>query len=173
MASSSDLFGSQISNIFLPHIEWVTLCRWEFYIPYENQVHSLREYTSFFTGMYFILIRNVVVSRIEHKILSAGNNHFLGLKISFSRQESNAINVRNKIKAIFMGIQSILNHLITKAGVNHHKSRVKSQRCGSWDLKKTDCASEEDWLTTWKVKVGKNTPTHPRQNVKILCFWGS
>ena len=89
---------------FLPHIEWVTFCRREFYIPYENQLHSLREYTSFFTRIHFILVKNEVYSRIEHKILSAGNNYFLGLKILYSRQENIAINVRNKIKAISMGI---------------------------------------------------------------------
>ena len=104
MASSAELFGSQISNRFLPYIEWVTFCRREFYIPYENQLHSLREYTSFFTRIHFILIKNEVYSRIEHKILSAGNNYFLGLKILYSRQENIAINVRNKIKAISMGI---------------------------------------------------------------------
>ena len=104
MASSNDLFGSQISNIFLPHIEWVTFCRREFYIPYEKQLHSLREYTSFFTWIHFILVRNEVYSHIEHKILSAGNNYFLGLKILYSRLENTAINVRNKIKAISMGI---------------------------------------------------------------------
>ena len=104
MASSIDLFGSQIFNVFLSHIEWVTFCRREFYIPYENQLHSLRECTSFFTGIHFILIRNVVGSRIEHKILSAGNKYFPGLKILYSRQGSIAINVRNKIKAISMGI---------------------------------------------------------------------
>ncbi len=104
MASSTGLFGSQISNIFLPHIEWVTFCHREFYIPYENEVHSLREYTSLFTGIHFILVRNVVDSRIEHKILSAGNKYFPGLKILYSRQENIAINVRNKIKAISMGI---------------------------------------------------------------------
>ena len=125
MASSNDLFGSQISNIFLPHIEWVTFCRREFYIPYENQLHSLREYTSFFTRIHFILVRNEVYSRIEHKILSAGNKYFPGLKIFYSRLGSIAINGRNKIKAISMGIQSILNHLIIKSGVNHHKSRSK------------------------------------------------
>ena len=124
-ASSNDLSGSQISNIFLPHIEWVTFCRWEFYIPYENQLHSLREYTSFFTRIHFILVKNEVYSRIEHKILSAGNNYFPGLKILYSRQESIAINGRNKIKAISMGIQSILNHLVIKAGVNHPKIRSK------------------------------------------------
>ena len=125
-ASSNNLFGSQISNIFLPHIEWVTFCRREFYIPYENQLHSLREYTSFFTGIHFILIRNVLHSHKECKILSAGNKYFPGLKILYSRQENIAINVRNKIKAISMGIQSIFNHLIVKAGVNHPKSRSKS-----------------------------------------------
>ena len=104
MASSADLFGSQISNIFLSHIEWVTFCRREFYIPYENQLHSLREYTSFFTRIHFILVKNEVYSRIEHKILSAGNNYFPGLKILYSRQERIAINVRNKIKAISMVI---------------------------------------------------------------------
>ena len=104
MASSNDLFGSQFSNKFLPHIEWVILCRREFYIPYENQLHSLREYTSFFTWIHFILVRNVVDSRIEHKILSAGNNYFPGLKILYSRLENIAINGRNKIKTIFMGI---------------------------------------------------------------------
>ena len=104
IASSAGLFGSQILNIFLPHIEWVTFCRREFYIPYENQLHSLREYTSFFTRMHFILVRNEVHSRIEHKILSAGNKYFPGLKISYSRQGSASINVRNKIKAISMGI---------------------------------------------------------------------
>ena len=104
MASSTGLFGSQISNIFLPHIEWVTFCHREFYIPYENEVHSLREYTSFFTGIHFILVRNVVGSRIEYKILSAGNNYFPGLKILYSRQENAPINVRNNIKAISMGI---------------------------------------------------------------------
>ena len=104
MASSAELFGSQIYSKFLPHIERVTFCRREFYIPYENQLHSLREYTSFFTGMHFILVRNEVYSRIEHKIFSAGNNYFLGLKILYSRQGSIAINVRNKIKAISMGI---------------------------------------------------------------------
>ena len=126
MASSTDLSGNQISNRFLPYIEWVTFFRWEFYIPYENQLHSLREYTSFFTRIHFILVKNEVYSRIEHKILSAGNNYFLGLKILYSRQESIAINVRNKIKAISMGIQSIMNHLIIKVGVNHHKIRGNS-----------------------------------------------
>ena len=100
----SVFFGSQISNIFLPHIEWVTFCRREFYIPYENQLYSLREYTSFLTRIHFILVRNEVYSHIEHKILSAGNKYFLGLKILYSRQENIAINVRNKIKAISMGI---------------------------------------------------------------------
>ena len=105
IASSAGLFGSQISNIFLPHIEWVTFCRREFYIPYENTLHSLREYTSFFTRIHFILVRNVVDSRIEHKILSAGNKYFPGLKILYSRLENIAINVRNKIKAISMTVQ--------------------------------------------------------------------
>ena len=100
MASSTDLFGSQSFNRFLPYIEWVTFCRREFYIPYENQLHSLREYTSFFTGIHFILVKNEVYSRIEHKILSAGNKYFPGLKILYSRQENASINVRNKIKAI-------------------------------------------------------------------------
>ena len=104
MASSNDLFGSQISNIFLPRIEWVTFCRREFYIPYKNQLHSLWEYTSFFTRIHFILVRNEVYSRIEHKILSAGNKYFPGLKILYSRQGSIAINGRNKFKAISMGI---------------------------------------------------------------------
>ena len=104
IASSNDLFGSQSFNKFLLHIEWVTFCRREFYIPYENQLHSLREYTSFFTRIHFILVKNEVYSRIEHKILSAGNKYFPGLKILYSRQESIAINVRNKFKAIFMGI---------------------------------------------------------------------
>ena len=126
MASSTDLFGSQISNIFIPHIEWVTFCHREFYIPYENQLHSLREYTSFFTRIHFILVRNEVYSRIEHKILSAGNNYFPGLKILYSRLENTAINGRNKIKAISTAIQAILNHLIIKVGVNHPKSRDKS-----------------------------------------------
>ena len=126
IASSAELFGSQNSNIFLPHIEWVTFCRREFYIPYENQQHSLREYTSFFTRIHFILVRNEVYSRIEHKILSAGNKYFPGLKILYSRQENASINVRNKIKAISMVVQSILNHFIIKAGVIHHKSRSKS-----------------------------------------------
>ena len=124
-ASSAGLFGSQISNSFLPYIEWVTFCRREFYIPYENQLHSLREYTSFFTGIHFILVRNEVYSRIEHKILSAGNKYFPGLKILYSRQGNASISVRNKFKAISMVIQSILNHLIIKVGVNHHKSRSK------------------------------------------------
>ena len=154
MASSTGLFGSQTSNIFLPHIEWVTFCRREIYIPYENQLHSLREYTSFFTRIHFILVRNVVDSRIEHKNLSAGNKYFPGLKILYPRQGNASISVRNKFKAISMGIQSILNHLILKAG-------VKTQRCGSWNLKKTDCASEEDRLAAWKLKVGQSTPTHP------------
>ena len=104
MASSAELFGSQISNRFLPYIEWVTFCRREFYIPYENQLHSLREYTSFFTRIHFILVKNEVYSRIEHKILSAGNEYFPGLKILYSRPENASINVRNKIKAISMGI---------------------------------------------------------------------
>ena len=125
MASSNDLFGSQIFNSFLPHIEWVTFCRREFYIPYENQLHSLRECTSFFTRMHFILVKNEVYSRIEHKILSAGNKYFLGLKILYSRQGNASISVRNKFKAISMVIQSILNHLIINARVNHHKSRSK------------------------------------------------
>ena len=103
-ASSAELFGSQISNIFFPHIEWVTFCRREFYIPYENQLHSLGEYTSFFTRIHFILVRNEVYSHIEHKIFSAGNKYFPGLKILYSRQENASINVRNKIKAISMGI---------------------------------------------------------------------
>ena len=87
--------------------------------------------------MYFILVRNVVGFHIESKILSAGNKYFPGLKILYSRQESIAINVRNKIKAISMGIQSILNHLIIKVGVIHHKSRSKNSKM--WKLK-----SEED-----------------------------
>ena len=128
---------------FLPHIEWVTFCRREFYIPYENQLHSLREYTSFFTRMHFILVRNVVGSRIEHKILSAGNKYFPGLKILYSRQESIAINGRNKIKAMSMGIQSILNHLIIKAGVNHHKSKSKNSKMRKLKF-------EKDWLRIWK-----------------------
>ena len=86
--------------------------------------------------MKCILVRNVVGSRIEHKILSAGNKYFPGLKILYSRQGSVTINGRNKIKAISMVVQSILNHLIIKAG-------VKTQRCGSGNLKRTDCASEE------------------------------
>ena len=126
MASSAGLFGSQISKIFLSRIEWVTFCRREFYIPYEKQLHSLGECTSFFTGIHFILVKNEVYSRIEHKILSAGNKYFPALKILYSRQESIAINGRNKIKAISMGIQSILNHLIIKVGINHHKNRSKS-----------------------------------------------
>ena len=166
IAFYASLYGSQSSNIFLLHIEWVTFCRREFYIPYENQLHSLREYISFFTRIHFILVRNVVGSRIEHKILSAGNNHFPGLKILYSRQESIAINGRNKIKAISIGILSILNHLILKAGVNHHKCRRKISKI--WKP-----GFEEDWLTTWKLELGQNTPTLPRQNVKILYFWGS
>ena len=75
--------------------------------------------------MHFILVKNEVHSRIEHKILSAGNKYFPGLKILYSRQENIAINVRNKFKAISMGIQAILNHLIVKVGVNHHKRRIK------------------------------------------------
>ena len=142
-ASSADLFGSQISNIFLSHIEWVTFCRREFYIPYENQLHSLREYTSFFTRIHFILVRNEVYSRIEHKILSAGNNYFPGLKILYSRQGNASISVRNKIKAISMGIQSILNHLIIKAGVNHHKNRSKISKMRKLKF-------EEDWLRIWR-----------------------
>ena len=147
MASSTDLFGSQIFNIFLPHIEWVTFCRREFYIPYENQLHSLREYTSFFTRMYLIFGRNVVDSRIEHKILSAGNKYFPGQKILYSRQENVTISVRNKIKAISMGIQSILNHLIIKAGVNHHKIKSKITKMRKWK-------SEEDWLRIWRGLIG-------------------
>ena len=125
MASSAGLFGSQFFNIFLPHIECVTFFRREFYIPYENQLHSLREYTSFFTRMHLIFGRNVVGFHKECKIFSAGNKYFPGLKILYSRQGSIAINVRNKIKAISMGIFSILDHLILKAGVNHHKCRRK------------------------------------------------
>ena len=173
MASSAGLFGSQIFNIFLSHIEWVTFCRREFYIPYENQLHSLWEYTSFFTRIHFILVKNEVYSRIEHKILSAGNKYFPGLKILYSRQENIAINVRNKIKAISMGIQSILNHLIIKAGVNHHKSRGKNSKM--WKLK-----SEEDWLHIWRGLIAhlkkwlREEHLHPpRQNVNILYFWGS
>ena len=147
IAFSAGLFGSQISNKFLPHIEWVTFCRREFYIPYENQLHSLREYTSFFTRIHFILVKNEVYSRIEHKILSAGNNYFLGLKILYSRLENIAINVRNKIKAISMGIQSILNHLIINARVNHHKSRSKISKMRKLKF-------EEDWLHIWRGLIG-------------------
>ena len=75
--------------------------------------------------MKYILVKNEVYSRIEHKILSAGNKYFPGQKILYSRQGNASINGRNKIKAISMGIQSILNHLIVKAGVNHHKNRSK------------------------------------------------
>ena len=57
-----------------------------------------------FTRMHLFLVRNVVDSHIEHKILSAGNNYFPGQKILYSRQGSIEINVRNKIKAITMGI---------------------------------------------------------------------
>ena len=173
MASSTELFGSQIFNIFLPHIEWVTFCRREFYIPYENQLHSLREYTSFFTGMHFIFGRNVVDSRKEYKILSAGNKYFLGLKILYSRQGNTSISVRNKIKAISMGIQSILNHLIIKAGVNHHKSRGKNSKMWKWK-------SEENWLRILrrltehlKTESGEGNSRPPHQNVNILYFWGS
>ena len=136
------------------------------YILPPRILHSLWEYTSFFTRIHFILVRNEVYSHIEYKILSAGNNYFPGLKILYSRLGSIAINVRNKIKAIPMGIQSILNHLILKAG-------VKTQRCESRNLKKTDWAPEEDWLTTRKLKVGQDTPTLHYQNVKILYLWGS
>ena len=87
--------------------------------------------------MHFILVKNEVHSRIEHKILSAGNKYFLGLKILYSRQENASINVGNKIKAISMVVQSILNHLIINAG-------VKTQGCGRGNLKRTDCTSEED-----------------------------
>ena len=74
------------------------------YILPPRILHSLREYTSFFTRIHFILVKNEVYSGIEHKILSAGNKYFPGLKILYSRQENIAINVRNKIKAISMGI---------------------------------------------------------------------
>ena len=146
MASSTDLFGSQVSNKFLPHIEWVTFFHWEFYIPYENTLHSLPEYTSFFTRMHLIFGRNVVDSRKECKILSAGNNYFLGLKILYSRQENASISVRNKFKAISMVIQSILNHLIIKVGVNHPKSRSKISKMRKWKF-------EEDWLRIWRELI--------------------
>ena len=100
----------------------------KYLFPAERILCSIREYTSFFTRIHFILVRNVVGSRIEHKILSAGNNYFLGLKILYSRQENVSINVRNKIKTISMGIQAILNHLIVKVGVNHHKSKSKNSK---------------------------------------------
>ena len=67
-------------------------------------LHSLRKPTTFLTRIHFILVGNVVDSRIEHKIFSAGNNYFPGLKILYSRQETIAINGKNKIKAISMGI---------------------------------------------------------------------
>ena len=158
IAFYASLYGSQISNIFLPHIEWVTFCRQEFYIPYENQLHSLGECTSFFTRIHFILVRNEVYSHIEHKILSAGNNYFLGLKILYSRQESIAINGRNKFKAISMVIQSILNHLIINARVNHHKSRSKISKMRKLRF-------EEDRLHIWRglidyLKTGIGTE-HP------------
>ena len=86
--------------------------------------------------MHFILVRNVVGSRIEHKILSAGNKYFPSLKISYSRQGNASINVRNKIKAISMEIQSILNHLIIKVGVNHSKSRSKNSKMWKWKFEK-------------------------------------
>ena len=168
MASCNDLFESQVSNIFLPYIEWVTLCRREFYIPYENELHSLRESTSFFTGIHLILIRNVVDSRIGHKILSAGNNYFPGLKILYSRQGNASINVRNKIRAIFMAVQSIFNHLIVKVGVNHHKREVNHPKNRSKNSKMRKLKFEEDWLCIWrrltehlKTERGKKTPTHP------------
>ena len=171
-ASSAGLFGSQIYSKFLPRIEWVTFCRREFYIPYENQLHSLREYTSFFTRIHFILVKNEVYSRIEHKILSAGNKYFPGQKILCSRQESIAINVRNKIKAISMGIQSILNHLIIKAGVNHHKSRSKNSKMWKWK-------SEEDWLRIWrrltehlKTESGAEHPHPSPPKCKDFIFLG-
>ena len=173
IASSAGLFGSQSSNIFLPYIEWVTFCRREFYIPYENQLHSLREYTSFFTRIHFILVKNEVYSRIEHKILSAGNKYFPGLKILYSRQESIAINVRNEFKAIFMGIQSVLNHLVIKVGVNYHKSRSTNSKM--WKLK-----FKEDRLRIWRIlsdylkTESGEEHLHPSlSNVKILYFWGS
>ena len=146
-ASSTDLFGSRNSNKFLLHIEWVTFCRREFYIPYENQLHFLREYTSFFTRIHFILVRNVVGSRIEHKILSAGNNYFPGLKILYSRLENASISVRNKIKPISMGIQSIFIHLIIKVGVNYPKSRSKISKMRKLRF-------EEDWLRIWRRLIG-------------------
>ena len=173
MASSAGLFGSQIYSKFLPHIEWVTFCRREFYIPYENQLHSLREYTSFFTRIHFILVRNVVDSRIEHKILSAGNNYFPGLKILYSRQGSIAISGRNKCKALSVGVYSILNHLIKKPGASHPKSRSKISKMRNLKF-------EKDWLRIWrrligylKTESGEEHPHPPHQNVKILCFWGS
>ena len=67
-------------------------------------LHSLRKPTTFLMRIHFILVKNEVYSRIEHKIFSAGNKYFPGQKILYSRQGSIAINVRNKFKAIFIGI---------------------------------------------------------------------
>ena len=78
--------------LFLPLIV-ILSCReykifWprKYLFPAERILCSIREYTSFFTRIHFILVRNVVGSRIEHKILSAGNKYFPGLKILCSRQ---------------------------------------------------------------------------------------
>ena len=165
IAFYASLYGSQSSNIFLPHIEWVTFCRRELYVPYENQLHSLREYTSFFTWMHLFLVRNIVGFRKECKILSAGNNYFPGLKILYSRQGNASISVRNNFKAISMVIQSIFSHLIIIVGVNHHKSKSKNSKMRKskfeedwlriWkrliaNLKRIECASEEDWLRIWR-----------------------
>ena len=172
IASSAELFGSQISNRFLPYIEWVTFCRREFYIPYENQLHSLREYTSFFIGTHLFFVRNVVGSRIESKILSAGNKYFPALKIPCSRQGNASINGWNEFKAIFMVIQSILNHLIIKIGVNHHKSRSKNSR-----MRKGK--SKENWLHIWrklidylKTESGEENSHPPPSKCKDFVFLG-
>ena len=76
----------------------------KYLFPAERILCSIREPTSFLMRMKCILVKNEVYSRIEHKILSAGNNYFPGLKILYSRQENASINVRNKNKAISMGI---------------------------------------------------------------------
>ena len=65
---------------------------------------SSRENFTLNTRTNYIPYENEVYSRIEHKILSAGNKYFPGLKILYSRQENASINVRNKIKVISMGI---------------------------------------------------------------------
>ena len=101
----ASLHGFLHWSFWKPNLQHFSSSYWMSYILPPRILHSLREYTSFFTRMHLIFGRNVVGFHKECKIFSAGNKYFPGLKILYSRLENIAINVRNKIKAISMTVQ--------------------------------------------------------------------